>query len=202
MINFYNLGGQISGDAYLEEEKRLKEVCERKRNLIVKKDGAIREGKGVVDTAYLFSYIESINADIELAKLYLVGIKSAEAEVMHSVGVHYVSGTEDTKKIKEDAEKVFETYSEMCSNLEENRVQLLRDFTEYVKDVESEELRLRAYNTLVETYKNHQSLLDVAKEYREEEVKRFALSCEQYIEDLKILDELEEDNDEDDEPEA
>ncbi|MBQ3158427.1 MAG: hypothetical protein IJB98_01900 [Clostridia bacterium] len=201
MICFMNFFTKKEGEEYMDAEKKAREICIRKKALLEAAEKEIYDGKAKAGFSYFLTCVESMQADSLYNKLYIKGIKAAINEAMSSASNHSVTGTYDARQIAQSAEEVYEPYSELCSQIEENKDELLKKITQYVNDGKTEEDRIRTYQSLVDAYKTHVNLCEEAKGFRDEKVTRFAATCEQYIEDLKLLDCVDEDDD-DDEPEA
>ena len=198
MVYFASFLTREESDAYIEAEKEARRLCEKKKAVLEEKVKNIRDGKSKIDDEYFFQCIESMNADFEYAKLYMKGIKIAKETAMSTAGSYSVSGTYDARRLNEFAEEVVEQYGDLCSRMEENKEKLYACLSKYVEEGRPLEGKDVVYKTLVETYKTHQGLCEAAETCRDERVRRLAETCEQFIEDLKLLDEMERDEEDDD----
>ena len=198
---FYNFGKVKDDEAFIEKEVNLKKLCDEKKKVVEVYENNIKNGNGAIDAHYFISYIELMHIEVEYAKLYLSRITTAKEEAMSCAGSHGITHTFDANQLRERAENVYDAYCAYCDSLEENKTALLTEVSKYIKGGFNEEDKFIAHSTLLQTYPKHQELCEDTKDYLEEDVRKFMLSCEQFIEDVQLLDMVDEDSD-DDEPEV
>lgn len=178
-----------------EKEKLLSEASLKANVEMANMERDVQKGARTIDREYFDTYVRSMKADADFSRVYLDSLKEAYDGFMREANDLSVISSCDVKNMAEAASEVFDTYNQICEQLDENERELSKAVEE-AEDFCAQIILGSLYKQLVDAYKAHIELYGMAREYRSERLYDCVMACEQLTQDLGLLRKVEEEMEE------
>ena len=190
-IRFY----QIDGDFYkkaktIEKEKQaaLKVVTEMHKEILA--------GRQQLDVDYYSAYVKLMDAESKSVRLYLDVLKESHDKFVSEANALSIVSMDDAKRLNEKAKDVFAQYGAMCENLEINKNIFRGIVNEYYKGSTMKMDDIHA--AYAKAFMDHTLGREKIDTFKDEVLIPCAERCDQFVEDLKYInDEYEAPSDDD-----